>query len=82
MTSNIHFQSFPHSVRLRMRNVADRSCRQNQNAHFIFRKLNRKPFHLWDNKEKIRIAGEVTDDNITHAHLTLDILGYKHTNSV
>jgi hypothetical protein len=28
------------------------------------------------------IAGEATDDNMTHAHLTLDILGYRHTNSI
>jgi hypothetical protein len=30
------FQITSHSVLLRMRNVSDKSCRENQNTHFVF----------------------------------------------
>jgi hypothetical protein len=30
------FWIMPHSVLLRMRNVSDKSCRENQNTHFMF----------------------------------------------
>ena len=61
------------SVPLRMRNVSDKSCRENQNTfcvqYFFFRKSRR----LWDNGGKCCGAGKVTDDNMAHAHCMLDI---------
>jgi hypothetical protein len=51
------------SSRLRMRNVPDKSCRENQNKRFVF--FFRKSCHLWDNVEKGNIARQATDDNIT-----------------
>ena len=49
----------------KMRNFVDKSCRENQNTHFMlsnffFRKL----CHLWDNVEKCGRTRQATDDNI------------------
>jgi hypothetical protein len=39
-------------------------------THILFSvNLYLNPFHLGDDKEKFRMAGEVTDDNMTHAQL-------------
>jgi hypothetical protein len=35
-----------------MRNVSDRSCRENQNMHCTFHNLFAKTVPLWDNVEK------------------------------
>ena len=38
---------------LAMRNVSDKSCKENQNTHFVFSKFfSRKSCHLWDNVGK------------------------------
>jgi hypothetical protein len=37
------------------------------------------PCCVWDNLEKYSRAGEATDDNMGHAHLTLGIETYKYT---
>jgi len=34
---------------LRMRNVLDKSCRENQNTHFMFNDFYWKSRRLWDN---------------------------------
>ena len=48
-----------------MSNVSDKSCRENQNTHFLFNKFFfRKSCRLWDNVEKCDTAGQATDDNI------------------
>jgi hypothetical protein len=52
-------------ILLRMRNVSDKSCRENQNTHFMFNNLfPRKPCRLWDNVEKYGRVRQATDDNI------------------
>jgi hypothetical protein len=48
---------------LRMRNVSDKSCRENENKYLMFSVL--FPWsscRLWDNVEKYGTAGEATDD--------------------
>ena len=61
------------SFLLRMRNVSDKSCRANQNKHFIFSNfIFRKSCLLWDNVEKYGRAGQAMCDNMTHAHCMLD----------
>jgi len=47
-------------------------CRENPNIHFIFRFFTRKSCRLWGNVEKYRPTGHATDDNLAHAHCTLD----------
>jgi hypothetical protein len=48
-----------------MRYVEDKSCRENQNAHFVCNTFfPRKPCRLWDNVEKYDRIGQATDDNI------------------
>jgi hypothetical protein len=59
-------------VILRMRNVLDKSYRENQNLHFALSNFFRKSCRFWDNVEKYRRAGLVTDDNMAHAHYILD----------
>jgi hypothetical protein len=68
------------SFLLRMRNISDKSCRENQNTHFVFSNfffLKIVPFVRKCGK-KCR-AGQATDDNMAHAHCMLDTSSYKHT---
>jgi hypothetical protein len=52
------------SVLIRMRNISDKSCTENQNTHFVFNTFSfRKLFRLWDNVEKCGTAGQATDDH-------------------
>jgi len=51
-----------HSILPRMRNVLDRSCKENQNTHFIFSNFIRKSCRLRDNVEMYGRAGHATDD--------------------
>jgi len=56
-------------ILLRMRNVSDKSCRENQNTQlFLFWKSCR----LWDNLEKYGRAGQATDDSRPHAYCMLN----------
>jgi hypothetical protein len=58
------FYSISQWILLRMRNVSDSSCRENQNTHFMFDNFSLKIVSLWDNVEKYVRAREATDDNI------------------
>jgi hypothetical protein len=69
------------SLLLIMRNVWEKCCRENQNTHFVFSKLKKKSYRLWQNAEKYRVAGQATDDNMAHAHCMLDTKGCKYTHS-
>jgi hypothetical protein len=53
-------------ILLRIRNVSDKSCRENQNTHFMFNNFfpSRKSCRLWDNVGKYGTARQDTDDNI------------------
>jgi len=61
------------SVLLRMKNVSDKSCRENQNTHFMFNKFfldNRAIYGvMW---KKHCTAGQATEDNRAHEHFILD----------
>jgi hypothetical protein len=52
------------SVFLRMRNVSDRSCRENQNTRLMFDTFFRKLCRFCDNLEKYGTARQATDDII------------------
>ena len=55
-------------ILLRMRNVLDKSSREDQNTHFIINRfLFRKLCRLWDNLEKCSNVGQATDDNMAQA---------------
>jgi len=41
------------SVLLGMKNVSDKSCRDNRNTHFMFNNLFLNSYHLWDNVETL-----------------------------
>jgi hypothetical protein len=58
------FMIISRSVPLRVRNVSDKSCRQNQNTHFMFSEFSQKSCRLWDNVEKHGTARQATDVNI------------------
>jgi len=69
----------PRWILLRMRNVSDKTLRENQNTHFMFSNFFfRRSCRLWDNGEKYGTAGQATDDNTAHAHWMLDTLSYRH----
>jgi hypothetical protein len=54
-------------ILLRMRNVSDERCRQNQNTNFLFNSFPpppQKSYCLWDNVEKYARARQATGDNI------------------
>jgi len=46
------------SVLLRVGNVSDKSCRENQNTHSVFSNFffSRKLYRLWYNVEKYRVT--------------------------
>jgi hypothetical protein len=54
-------------ILLRMRNVSENSCRENQITHFIFNNVFRKTCHLRGNVKKCCRPGEAADDNITRS---------------
>jgi hypothetical protein len=61
------------SFLLRMRNVSDKICTENQNTYFVF--SNSPPpkiVSFMRYVEKYCRAGQDTDDNMAHAHLMLD----------
>ena len=51
-----------------MRNVSDRSCRENPNTCFIFNNFFPYLVPLGDNVKKYCRGGQATDDNMAHAH--------------
>jgi hypothetical protein len=70
------------SVILRMRNVADKRYKENQNTYFIFNNLLfRKSCRLRDNVEKYCRADQASDNNMAHAQCMLDTTGYNYKHS-
>ena len=51
-------------ILLKMRNVSNKSCRENQNTYFMLNNFSRKSCRLWDDVEKYGRAGEATGDDI------------------
>jgi hypothetical protein len=65
------FLIIPRSVMLRMRNVSEKSCRENQNTHFIFSDFSKIIFFM-RYVEKYCRARQTTDDHMAHVHCMLD----------
>jgi hypothetical protein len=75
-----HTFLIPHSILLRMQNVLDKSCRENQNTHFMLNNISfTKSWHLWDNVEKYCRIGQATDDNMANVHCMLHTKDCKYT---
>jgi hypothetical protein len=51
-------------ILLRMTNVSDKYCRENQNTHFIFSNFFRKSWRFWENVEKYCRVGQATEENV------------------
>jgi len=47
-----------------MKNLSDKSHRENQNTHFVFKDFFRESCCLWDHVGKYCTARQTTDDNI------------------
>jgi len=61
------------SVLLRMRNVSDKSCRENQNTYFVFSNFFSEYRAVYEIMwEKYCRAGQGTGDNMAHAYCMLD----------
>jgi hypothetical protein len=78
ITSGLHEEQYTffiisRSLLLGMRNVSEKCCRENKNAHFIFSNLffeNRAVYELlW---KKYSASGHATDDIMAHAHCMPD----------
>jgi len=66
-----------------VRNVLDKSNRENQNTHFIFSNfICWKSCCLWDNVEKYCRVMQATDDNRVPANCMLETLGYRYTHRI
>lgn len=59
------------SFLLRMRNVSDKSCRENENTHFPFNNFS-KNRTVYETMWKICTARQATDHNMAHAYCILD----------
>jgi hypothetical protein len=59
-----YVRTISHRILIRMRNVSDKSCTENQNTHFMFNNFSQKSYHLWDNEHKYSRVRQVTDNNI------------------
>ena len=80
MKANIHVVSYLVQFFLEWEMFQTKSCTENHNT-FYFNNLffKKKSCRLWDNVEKYCTAGQVTDNNMVHAHCMPDTKGYKHT---
>jgi hypothetical protein len=80
-------------ILLRMRNVLDKNCRENQNTGFMFNNVFRISCPLWDNVEKYCWARGATNEvtiwlirvacwkkaTCTHSHAHARALGHTHS---
>jgi hypothetical protein len=57
-----------HSFILRMRNVSDKSCRGNQNTHFVLIKVFVKKCAVYEIMWKNIVEWEQDTDNMAHVH--------------
>jgi hypothetical protein len=64
MKTYVHVTIICRWILLRMGNVSDNTCRENQNTHLVFNNYFQKSCHLWDNVEKYGIARHATYDSI------------------
>ena len=73
-----------HSVLLKMRNISDTNCRENQNINFMISNFFPPKFvPLWDKVEKYCTTTQAIDDNMAHARCIPDMQGYKqHTHRI
>ena len=77
------FLTISHPVLLRMKNVSDRLCRENENTHLIFSNLFFSiSCRLWGHVGKYSRAVQARDDNMAHANFTFGNYGCKHTLTV
>jgi hypothetical protein len=61
------------SVPVRMGNVADKICRENENTHFIFNPPpKKKSFRIWDMWKDV-VEPDRTDGGTVHALCILDV---------
>ena len=76
MTRTLHedqqtFVIISRSVLVRVRNISDIRCGDNENKHFESHNCHLKSYRLRDNVENYRRARQATDDNMVHAHCML-----------
>ena len=65
MNTRTYFLIISRSFPLRMRNVSDKSCTENQNTYCMFSNYSfRKSCRLWDNVGKYCTTGLAIDDNM------------------
>ena len=97
ITGTLHdvstFLTISRSILLRMGNILDKTCGENENTHFIFRNFFRKLHRLWHNSEKYggdreatydvtiwrtRVACWISKATCTYSHLHTHTAGYQY----
>jgi hypothetical protein len=70
-------------ILLRIRNAANKSCRENQNTHFIFDNFSPENCAIYDNVEKYSAANRSHKwrHNTVHSRFMLDKQGYTRANN-
>jgi hypothetical protein len=66
------YSIIPHNFFLRMRNIWNKSCTENQNTHFVLSNFflkNRVVYEII--LKKYCTAGQATDESTAHAHCML-----------
>jgi len=68
------FMILSRSFLLRMRNVSDKICTENENTPYMYNNFFffRKSCCLWDKAGKFDRVGQTIDDNMAHEHGILD----------
>jgi len=72
MKTNTYFLIISRSCLLGMRNVSDKSCRENQNTRFMLSNCFSKIVPFMRQCGKTQYSQQATDDNTEHAHCMLD----------
>jgi hypothetical protein len=75
MTGTLHGDQYTFLITtclflLRIKNVSDKRCSENQNTHFVLSIFFNRA--IYENVEKYCRAGQAIDDNMAHAHCMLD----------
>jgi len=79
MKTNIQLYSYLAQFFLECEMFPTNLYRKSKHTFYWMKFFFRKSRNLWDNVEKHCRAGQVTDDNMAHAHCMLNNYGYKLT---
>jgi len=78
MKTNVHFLNISTPILLRITNLADKICRENQNAHFMSKNFSKNLTAYEITRKNIVRAGHATYENMGQVQCMLNTSWYKH----